>query len=161
MLLLVCPGQPDSARRTRLSQMGVYLQPPTGVLSHLKLTSKYILAVQRTLSFLLENILSWSAPRHLRWTSTASTVMLAWADKSKNKTVHSQVVMFRSEGGRGDQRAERGGTGTPPGWQPSPSGLQRAPTTLGLRSVKTMGWPRAGRTSWHPWYHIIDAFTQI
>ena len=34
--------------------------------------------------------------------------------------------------GHGDRRAECGGTGTPPGWQPSPSGLQRAPTTLGF-----------------------------
>ena len=46
---------------------------------------KYILAVQRTLSFLLENILSWSAPRHLRWTSTASTVLLAWARQEQEQ----------------------------------------------------------------------------
>ena len=62
--------------------------------------------------------------------------------------------MLRSEGGRGDRRrrrrAERGGTGTPPGWCQPPSGLQRAPRTLGTRSVKTMGWPRAGRTSGTP-----------
>ena len=53
--------------------------------------------------------------------------------------------MLRSEGGRGDRRrrrrAERGGTGTPPGWCQPPLGLQRAPRTLGTRSVNTMGWP--------------------
>ena len=61
----------------------VYLRSPTGVLSHLKLTSIKHSSCSKNPFIPIGDILSRLAPRHLRWTSTASTVLLAWPEEQE------------------------------------------------------------------------------